>query len=82
MSANPKSISRHIVEEQEQAARNIARIVVCLLTGLAVLSVTTYGGYAHRADVCRTVNTLDANQFRYLGEDEFTRITAAQEQCQ
>lgn len=82
MSAHSEFMSRHIIEERERAVRNIARIVVCLLTAFAALSVTTYQGYAHYNALCRKVDALDASKFRSLGRAEFTSINAAKEECQ
>ncbi len=80
--ANPESLSRQAVEEWEQTARNIARVVVGLLTGLIVLSVTTYQGYNHEAAVCRKVNAVDTSKLRSLEDQGFSAIKTAREQCQ
>ena len=82
MSANPQFMSKHDIEKQERAARNIASIVVCLLTAFAVLSFATYRGYAQHAAVCQKVNELDASKLHFLGEEELASIKTAQEECQ
>lgn len=81
MSANPQFVSKHVVEEQERAARNIAHIVICLLAAFVVLGATTYWGYARSTAVCRQVNALDASKLRSLGGADFNIIKAAQEEC-
>jgi len=82
MSANPQFKSKHDIEEQERAARNIALVVVCLLAAFTALSVTAYRGYAHYAAVCQNVNALDVWKIRTLGEEKFASIKKAQEDCQ
>ena len=82
MYADPQFISRQVVERQERVARDIGRVVVCLLAALTILSVTTYHGYAMRAAACREVKALDASKFHIVGESVTARIKAAQEECQ
>ena len=82
MYASPQFVSKHAIEKQERATRDIARIVVCLLTAFAALSVTTYWGYARSTALCRQVDAIDASKLRSLGGAEFPSIKAAQEECQ
>ena len=82
MSANPQFRSKHDIEGQERAARNIALVVVCLLAAFTALSVTAYQGYSHHAAVCRKIDALDVSKIRTLGEEIIASIETAQEDCQ